>query len=124
MKKISRKRFEWLKQKHYEMYDWLSKNPESYPRDWLEKHGETYANHSFACQLVTEMVEKGVDKNFCLCQFCPMPHPEKTIRGEKVYGCMDNLFLYVVSPFGASPEVLQRIRDLPWDDEYVEDEED
>ena len=36
MQKISRKRFEWLKQKHYELWDWLSKNPDKYKNDWFE----------------------------------------------------------------------------------------
>lgn len=28
MQKINRKRFEWFKQQHYELWDWLSKNPD------------------------------------------------------------------------------------------------
>ena len=34
MKKISSERFEWLKEKHYELWDWLAKNPDKGKNDW------------------------------------------------------------------------------------------
>ena len=68
MQKISRKRFEWLKNKHYELWDWLSKNPDKEKEDWfaLDKNkGIKVANDCFACQLGNEIAD-------CCCRACPL----------------------------------------------------
>ena len=37
MQKVNRERFEYFKQKHYELWDWLSKNPDKDKSDYFAK---------------------------------------------------------------------------------------
>ena len=36
MNKISREQFKKLKRNHYELWDWLSKNPDKQKKNWFE----------------------------------------------------------------------------------------
>ena len=128
MQKISRKRFEWLKQKHYELWDWLSKNPDKYKNDWfeLEKNREIRVrNNCFACQFDLEA------KGNRTCTRCPIGSGKAAIEED----CLGGLFeRYTRAGFdyriGKTSdlrdkviELAKQIRDLPWSEEYVEDEE-
>ena len=128
MQKISRKRFEWLKQKHYELWDWLSKNPDKYKNDWFEldkNKGIRVRNRCFACQFDLEA------KGNRTCTRCPIGSGKAAIEED----CLGGLFKrYTRAEFdyriGKTSdlraeviELAKQIRDLPWSEEYVEDEE-
>ena len=128
MQKISRERFEWLKQRHYELWDWLSKNPDKYKNDWfdLDKNkGIRVRNNCFACQFDLEAVGNKT------CVRCPIGSGKAAIEED----CLGGLFeRYTKAAFDYRIrktsdlrdkviELAKQIRDLPWSEEYVEDEE-
>lgn len=128
MEKISRKRFEWLKQKHYELWDWLSKNPDKYKNDWFDldkNRGIRVRNNCFACQFDLEAVGNKT------CTRCPIGSGKVAIEEDCLGGLFDK---YTEAEFdyrirktsGSRAEVIElakQIRDLPWSEEHVEDEE-
>lgn len=126
MQKISRKSFEWLKQKHYEVWDWLSKNPDKGKYDWfaLDKNkGIKVANGCFACQFDNEIAG-------CSCGACPLICDEtnnKSCLGglyEKYTDAKGNYHIRKTSSLRDEViELAKQIRDLPWSEEYVEDKE-
>ncbi len=126
MEKISRGRFVWLKNKHYELWDWLSKNPDRRKSDWfaLDKNrGIRAINECFACKFALEVNEcKGK-----MCIYCPL--------GTRGVYCLNGLYdEYHRAQIGYIGELInetarervielaKQIRDLPWSEEYVEDE--
>lgn len=128
MQRISRKKFEWLKQKHYELWDWLSKNPDKYKNDWFDldkNRGIRVRNNCFACQFDLEA------KGNRTCTRCPIGSGKAAIEED----CLGGLFeRYTRAEFdyriGKTSdlraeviELAKQIRDLPWSEEYVEDEE-
>ena len=125
MQKISRKRFEWLKQKHYELWGWLSKNPDKEKEDWfaLDKNkGIKVANDCFACQFDNEIAG--------CCRACPLICDEtnnKSCLGglyEKYTNAKGDYYIRKTSSSRDKIiELAKQIRDLPWSEEYVEDEE-
>ena len=128
MQKISRKRFEWLKQKHYELWDWLSKNPDKYKNDWFElekNRGIRVRNNCFACQFDLEA------KGNRTCTRCPIGSGKAAIEEDCLVGLFERYtraeFDYRIgktSDLRAEViELAKQIRDLPWSEEYVEDEE-
>lgn len=128
MKKVSRERFEWLKQKHYELWDWLSKNPDKNKYDWfaLDKNrGIIASNNCFACQFDSEAVGNKA------CVRCPIGSG-KAVIGESCLGGLYERYMKAKSNYRISKtsdlraeviELAEQIRDLPWSEEYVEDEE-
>lgn len=125
MQKISRKRFEWLKNKHYELWDWLSKNPDKEKEDWfaLDKNkGIKVAHDCFACQFDNEIAG--------CCRACPLICDEtnnKSCLGglyEKYANAKGDYYIRKTSSSRDKViELAKQIRDLPWSEEYVEDEE-
>lgn len=118
MKKISRKRFEELKQKHYELWDWLGKHPDKSKDDWFkldENKGLDIACNCFACHF-DDMC--GANN----CTYCPI------CKNAETRGCLDGLYKEYISAKaigGKKKKVIRltkQIRDLPWSEEYVEDE--
>lgn len=130
MKKISRERFEWLKQKHYELWDWLSKNPDKRSDDWFkldENKGLKIRENCFACQFHEEVVAGGIRRRPC--EYCPICHrswSEECLNGlcKKYYmawlGYMREKTRY---HYDRAVEFAQEIRDISWSEEFVEDEE-
>lgn len=128
MKKVSRERFEWLKQKHYELWDWLSKNPDKNKYDWfaLDKNrGIIASNNCFACQFDSEVVGNKA------CVRCPIGSG-KAVIGESCLGGLYERYMKAKSNYRISKtsdlraeviELAEQIRDLPWSEEYVEDKE-
>lgn len=126
MQKISRKRFEWLKYKYYELWDWLSKNPDKSKYDWfaLDKNrGLEAVNNCFACEFDSKI--KGH-----ACRACPIICDEtnnKSCLGglyEKYSDAKIDYHTYKTSIFRDRViELAKQIRDLPWSEEYVEDKE-
>lgn len=128
MQKVSRERFEWLKQKHYELWDWLSKNPDKNKYDWfaLDKNrGIIASNNCFACQFDSEAVGNKA------CVRCPIGSG-KAVIGESCLGGLYERYMKAKSNYRISKtsdlraeviELAEQIRDLPWSEEYVEDEE-
>lgn len=128
MEKVNRERFEWLKQKHYELWDWLSKNPDNNKYDWfaLDKNrGTIVSNNCFACQFD---LEAAGDKP---CTRCPIGSSKAVIGGSCLGGLYER-YMKVKSNYRISKtsdlraevvELAKQIRDLPWSEEYVEDEE-
>lgn len=126
MQKISRKRFGWLKNKHYELWDWLSKNPDKEKEDWfaLDKNkGIKVANDCFACQFDDEITD-------CCCRACPLICDEtnnKSCLGglyEKYANAKGDYYIRkTASSRDKIIELAKQIRDLPWSEEYMEDEE-
>lgn len=115
MNKISRERFDWLKQKHYELWDWLSKNPDKQKWEWEEFDNiELIDLYCFACQFVVEVAAL----NDCLndCDFCPL--------GRENIGCGCGLFNHWedCEVLQWRTELAEQIRDLEWSDEYVRGE--
>ena len=53
MNKISREQFKELKRNHYELWDWLSKNPDKQKKNWFEleqnKNKSAYKD-CYACE--------------------------------------------------------------------------
>lgn len=128
MQKISRKRFEWLKQKHYELWDWLSKNPDKYKNDWFEldkNKGIRVGNNCFACQFDLEA------KGNRTCTRCPIGSGKAAIEEDCLGGLFERYtkteFDYRIRKTSSLRdkviELAEQIRDLPWSEEYVEDEE-
>lgn len=128
MQKISRKRFEWLKNKHYELWDWLSKNPDKYKNDWfdLDKNREIRVrNRCFACQFDLEAAGNKT------CTRCPIGSGKAAIEEDCLGGLFERYtkaeFDYRIRKTSGSRakviELAKQIRDLPWSEEYVEDEE-
>ena len=128
MEKISRKRFEWLKHKHYELWDWLSKNPDKSKYDWfaLDKNkGIRASNNCFACQFDLEAV--GNES----CTRCPIGSGKAVIK-ESCLGGLYERYMKAKSDYRTRKtsslraeviELAKQIRDLPWSEEYVKDEE-
>lgn len=120
MKKISRERFEYLKGRHYELWDWLVENPDKCKWEWegFKDIDEETEDYCFACQFSYE----ADDGNYC-CDYCPL--------GRKNIGCGVTNSLYenwcdlkmCCSQKGLEhrAELARQIRDLPWSDEFVED---
>lgn len=117
MKKISRERFEYLKGKHYELWDWLAKNPDEYKGNWpgFEDIDEYIEEYCFACQFDKEVAI--INNSEDACGHCPL--------GKDDIGCGSNgLFEKWYREY---PDMVKRsklaeqIRDLPWSDEFVED---
>ncbi len=132
MQKISRERFEWLKQKHYELWDWLSKNPDKYKNDWFDldkNRGIRARNNCFACQFKRDIKVADID---CDEGVCPLIWNETNKR--ECLGGLYKAYCNAHSDYSICPqdkeasraEVIKyakQIRDLPWSEEYVEDEE-
>lgn len=117
MKKISRERFEYLKQKHYELWNWLAKNPDECKANWpgFEDVGEYIEEYCFACHFDAEMAILNNSEDAC--DYCPL--------GKDNIGCADD-GLYVkwydeYYDMVKKSKLAERIRDLPWSEEYVED---
>ncbi len=128
MEKISRKRFEWLKQKHYELWDWLSKNPDKCKNDWFEldkNRGIRVRCNCFACQFDLEA------KGNRTCTRCPIGSGKAAIEEDCLGGLFERYakteFDYRIRKTSSLRdkviELAEQIRDLPWSEEYVEDEE-
>lgn len=131
MQKISRKRFGWLKNKHYELWDWLSKNPDKSKDDWFNSiyyvgtPKKTIKDRCFACEFGWEIGNIAGVK----CRYCPLCKREVL--------CLNGLYeeyRIAKSDYDLVPEnktrlrtrvieLAKQIRDLPWSEEYVEDEE-
>lgn len=131
MQKISRKRFGWLKNKHYELWDWLSKNPDKSKDDWFNSiyyvgtPKKTIKDRCFACEFGWEIGNIAGVK----CRYCPLCKREVL--------CLNGLYeeyRIAKSNYDLVPEnktilrtrvieLAKQIRDLPWSEEYVEDEE-
>lgn len=128
MQKVSRKRFEWLKHKHYELWDWLSKNPDKYKNDWFDldkNRGIRVRNNCFACQFDLEAVGNKT------CTRCPIGSGKAAIEEDCLGGLFERYtraeFDYRIRKTSSLRdkviELAKQIRDLPWSEEYVEDEE-
>ncbi len=121
MKKVSRKYFEYFKQKHYELWDWLSKNPDKIKGDWFNSiyyvgtPKINIRNNCFACELAQQI--RKYDSNKPICEYCPI------CKG--IGSCLDGLFNEYAEATNnlERMELAKQIRDLPWSEEYVEDEE-
>lgn len=126
MNKISKTQFEFYKQKHYELWDWLSKNLDSTKFEWFisvcpEELNMT--NDCFACEITKTLSGDEEDNSQASCEYCPITDFESC-------DCCDGLYhLYT----GAQNEekrsrFAEQIRDLPWDKNdilcYVEVEND
>lgn len=118
MKKISREKFEWLKHKHYELWDWLGEHPDKSKDDWFkldENKGLDIACNCFACHFDDMCGENN-------CTYCPI------CKNAETRGCLDGLYREYISAKaigGKKKKVIRltkQIRDLPWSEEYVEDE--
>lgn len=125
MEKISRKYFEWFKQKHYELWDWLSKNPNKIKYDWFDSIYYVgtpkldIKNSCFACELARQIRRNDFDNSIDkpICEYCPIC--------KRVGSCLNGLY----NEYSEATNNLRRmefakqIRDLPWSEEYVEDKE-
>lgn len=131
MQKISRKKFEWFKQKHYELWDWLSKNPDKGKEDWFNSiyyvgtPKKTIKDRCFACEFAWKIGNIEGER----CKYCPLCKRE--------FLCLNGLYdeyRIAKSNYNLVPEnktisrtrvieLAKQIRDLPWSEEYVEDEE-
>lgn len=125
MKKVSREKFEELKQKHYELWDWLSKHPDKSKDDWFkldENRGLDINCNCFACYFDDMCGENN-------CAYCPI------CKNREARGCLDGLYEEYTSAKANYRSIggkilkkrviglTKQIRDLPWSEEYVEDKE-
>lgn len=124
MKKVSRKYFEYFKQKHYELWDWLSKNPDKTKNDWFNSvyyvgtPKMDIVNSCFACEIAQQIREYDFGKS--MCGYCPLRK-----SGEDYHNpCLNGLFdKYVRARGSERVKIAKQIRGLPWSEEYVEDKE-
>lgn len=125
MKKVSREKFEEFKQKHYELWDWLSKHPDKSKDDWFkldENRGLDIAGNCFACHFDDMCGENN-------CTYCPI------CKNGEARGCLDGLYGEYTSAKANYRDIggkilkkrvvgfAKQIRDLPWSEEYVEEKE-
>lgn len=133
MKKVSRERFEWLKQKHYELWDWLSKNPDKTKDDWfaLDKNrGVRIRMNCFACELNREIVEPcdliSMTDACSGCLICKRTHACLNGLYDDYYSARCGFYMWGLTNEVTRKKVIElakQIRDLPWSEEYVEDKE-
>ena len=111
MNKISREQFKELKRNHYELWDWLSKNPDKQKKDWFEleqnKNKSVYKD-CYACKFTLLISESSRNR----CRFCPL------CEGDNE-NCLDGLFdkwfcLILMNEPAARSECARQIRDLAW----------
>ena len=118
MYRIGRKRFEWLKQKHYELWDWLAKNPDKEKWEWEGfKDIEVVIDRwCFACYFNATLSDlntlAGATFGNPGCPYCPIVDN---------IGCDDGLYFYWSNSNDATQRtrLAELIRDLEWSDEYV-----
>ena len=115
--KISRDRFEWLKKQHYELWDWLAKNPDKHKREWEGfKYCEPVLNNCFACQFLNELfkLNRVPMYRYGRCWSCPIM--------ENI-GCSSGLYINQEHSNDASERIklAKRIRDLEWNEKFVEE---
>lgn len=121
MERISRKYFEWFKQKHYELWDWLNKNPDKIKDDWFNSVYYVgtpkldIKNSCFACELARQIRKYNFDKP--MCEYCPIC--------KRIGSCLNGLFNEYLGATNnlKRMELAKQIRDLPWSEEYVEEKE-
>lgn len=121
MEKVSRKYFEWFKQKHYELWDWLNKNPDKIKDDWFNSIYYVgtpkldIRNRCFACEFAWQI--RKYDFNKSICEYCPIC--------KSIGSCLNGLFDEYLGATNNLKriELAKQIRDLPWSEEYVEDKE-
>lgn len=124
MNKISREQFEFYKQKHYELWDWLVKHPDNTKFDWFYSfypEGLNIRNDCFACE-ISKMISCEQEDDFQAgCEYCPI-----TSCGSA--DCCDGLYLLYTEVWYDKEKrtyFAEQIRDLPWDRnnvlDYVED---
>lgn len=119
MNKISKAEFEYCKQKHWELWDWVAKHPDEIRYSWFDENKIQYVhNGCFACHIAGKIT--GGD-NICRC--CP-------ITADGAEDCCDTLFetyIWARDEENAikTSHLAEQIRDLPWDKnnilDYVED---
>lgn len=128
MQKISRERFKWFKQKHYELWDWLSKNPDKMKMDWFALEENTNLNicgNCFACHFANE-VNKINKRDSNGCKFCPICEDNSVYCLNGLYdryhdACMMYDTTHDKAHINEVIRLTETIRDLPWSEEYVED---
>ena len=121
MNKISREKFEELKRNHYELWDWLSKNPDKQKKDWfsLEQNmdKDVFAN-CYACEFAF-LVNRSETR---ICSFCPLCRKSNDM-------CLNGLYSkwYCSCSPDTRSECARQIRDLQWDKnnclDYIEKRE-
>lgn len=110
MNQISKEYFEELKKNHYELWDWLSKNPDKEKEDWfaLEQNRDKSAHaHCFACEVA--LLISGTESR--MCDYCPLCDDTKK-------GCLNGLYDWWWGTYYAPSlraKFAEQIRDLKWD---------
>lgn len=105
--KITRDRFEWLKKQHYELWDWLAKNPAENEQDW-----RGYEKLDRILYILCRFCEPEFHGDFdCYC--CPLRENMGYERDEynKWYYSKDN---------DERAKLAIKIRDLSWSEDCIE----
>lgn len=119
MSTISKKEFNELKRLHYELWDYLAKNPNKSKLCGFEKHDEYkyVLNMCFACLFASKIT----DDNEIFCNYCP-------ITDMSVEHCTNGLYdkYDYTRDFTKRTYYAEKIRDLEWKEnnclEYVKGE--
>lgn len=124
MNKISKAQFEFYKQKHYELWDWLSKHPYSTKSEWFYlvcSEELNIRNDCFACEITKVFSSDENDDSQVRCEYCP-------ITDFASWDCCDGLYHLYTEAWNDEEKrssFAEQIRDLPWDKnnilDYVED---
>lgn len=125
MNKISKAEFEYYKQKHWELWDWLAKHPIRQKSKWFDlfyTKGANVVNECFACEMSKIIaISQGGHDSLAKCKYCPITNFTSRM-------CCDGLYdLYRTSRGNEEKResLAEQIRDLPWDKNnilgYVED---
>ena len=119
MNKISGEEFKELKRNHYELWDWLSKNPDKSKEDWFTLENNYFKSahvNCFACEFT--LLTTGSESSKC--NYCPLCENSSD-------DCLDGLYskwYFSCSNPTARSEYARQIRDLKWDKnnclDYVE----
>lgn len=114
--KISRDRFEGYKKQHYELWDWLARNPNKKKWEWEGfKYCEPIVNNCFTCQFSHDLFELNFESisRYAHCVYCPC----------KDMGCDLGLFTSweCSTDKDKRAELAKQIRDLEWSEKFVEE---
>lgn len=127
--KISKAQFEFYKQKHYELWDWLSRHPYGTKFQWFNSvypAESKVKNDCFACEVAK--IISGIDEgdSQSVCEYCPITDFEPCdLISWDCCGGLYSLYAGALRDEEKTKLLAEQIRDLPWNKNdilcYVED---
>lgn len=111
---IKREDFEEMKEKHYQLWNWLAANPHATKAEWPEYDDDMiFYSRCYCCKMAQLLLKDSCTNSRCY--YCPL--------GADKIGCesANGLFVRWCRSSGSERTKLAlQIRDLEWDETYVE----